>query len=291
MAAEDDSCFTYCDEANFDTALLHLCDDDEGPVITWVSPDPAEDVEDTIFEFCFTVDDCFFWDEGLVSVVSASGDTIFTFPFQSAHQWHPEWDPYYSYVSPGDAELFCYSFPTGTEDCSDWDDLGYNPFADGNDFDVVVEATDYDPNTRNTTTETETFTISDVLAPYVLDEGFWYGDDYDVIGEDESPLDGASIDFDYNGGNAVISVDVIDWHCSKIDSVVFVFEEPAGEWEYVNADNVFGVDTTPADGFTALLNLPTPRDDSYRVGVFIWDIHGNESVQMHVNFFVSGTVD
>jgi len=295
MHAEDDSwdaCGNVCGESNYDTSLLHLCADDEGPVITWDS-DPGDPVETTTFDFCFSVDDCFYWDEGLVSVVSASGDTIFTFPFQSISQWNPAWDPYYTYVSPNGAEQFCYSFPTGTEDCSDWDDLGYNPFADGNDFDVVVDATDYDPNSPNTTTATETFTISDVLAPYVLDGGFWYGDDYDVTspGNDELPLDGASIDFDYNGGNAVISVDVVDWHCSEIDSVVFVFEEPAGEWIYVDEDNVFGVDTTPGDGFTALLNLPTPQEVSYRVGVFIWDIHGNESVQYHVNFYVTGTLN
>ena len=297
LAAEDD-CWTYCDDemiANADTATIYLCDPEEGPSIVLDSPDPADPVEGMDFEFCFTVDDCFYWEDGFASVVSSVGDTLYVFPFQSPNQWNPNWDPCYSYFEPNGEKQYCFTIPVGGEDCMYYDVhgnlLGYNPFAHGSTFDLMIEATDYHPDSPVTTYENFTFTISDVLGPYVNNDGFWYGDDYDFEDGDELLLDDAVIDFGYNGGNAIISIDAIDWHCSDIKRAVFVFQEPSAEWEYVDEDNIFGTDLDPSDGLTAVLSLPVPSDVSYKVGVFLWDEYDNVSLQSSVNFFSAGTLE
>jgi len=293
LAAEDD-CFTYCDEANFDSTLIHYCDEDEGPVIDWLDGiAPDDPVVDATFLECITVDDCFFWEDGLWQVIASGGEVMYEGVFQSQNQWNSDWPEYYTYADPGDAEEFCIEFDLGNETCVwvdvDGDTLTYNPFADGETFTLHVEATDYHPSSPNTTVFDTVFEVDDVLGPYVNPEGFWYGDDY-IFGDDELALSGASIDFEYNGGNAVISVDAIDWHCSKIGKCVFVFEEPAANWIYVDEDNIFGIDTDPSDGLSADLSLPVPSDDSYKVGVFLWDEHGNISLQSSVRFYSTGTL-
>jgi len=292
-----DDCWDYDDDANYDMAVIHVCDYDVGPEVTYTDElgvpfMPADPAEDMTFDFCLTVDDCFFWTEGIVSIVSAGGDTLYQFPFQTEHQWMPDWDPCYTYEAPNGAETFCFSFPLGNEDCVwvdvDGNTLGYNPFADGETFEVYHRVWDTEDNL---TEGSDNWDVADVLAPYAPSENFWYGDDYDNTDGDELPLLDASIPENYMGpegipGNIVVWVDVFDWHCSKIDSVVFVYEEPAGDFQYIDDDNIFGIDTDGSDGYSAILALPTARDQAYQVGVFIWDEHGNESLQQRCEFYV-----
>ena len=285
MGLEDD-CWDYnTDPVNTTTADIYVVDD-IAPTITDNTVSPVETKQATIDFDVHDIDanlNCWWWDYAELTIVSVpEGDDLHRATFYSAYQWNPTWPDNVSYEDPCfyGAENFTYTFDVGGfEDCdgpigdvyvdADGLPLGYNPYEDGDDLDVNIDAWDTEGNMGNLAF---TITISDVLAPEApADAAYWiYPEPFATV---------------VAGTPITVQVRPLDWHCAAITLVEFFSDEPSYDYASVNMDNFFGSDTdVDADGiFEATTVLAV---GNHTIGIFAWDDVVNESSQWFINVTV-----
>ena len=288
MGLEEAPCWLYNTDwtvLNTTTADIYVVDD-IAPTITDFTVTPVETKQATIDFDVHDIDanlNCWWWEYAELTITSYSeGDDLHFATFYSAYQWNPTWPDNVSYEDPCfyGAENFTYTFDVGGfEDCDgpigdvyvdvDGLPLGYNPYEDGDDLDVNIDAWDTESNMGNLAFQ---ITISDVLAPEApADAAYWiYPEPFATV---------------VAGTPITVQVRPLDWHCANITDVEFFADEPAYDYASVNMDNFFGADTdVDADGIfeaTTVLSV-----GSHTIGIFAWDDVVNESQQWFINITV-----